>query len=550
MKIYESYRNLPMLAGTCTFDEASRSGLSVEQCVARLKRYHYEFKRLHQIFIARLTAEPIYELKMGFSLHAHLCAEHVAAVRARVAEMREPPLGLELVPHPALEVFFDEILAAPATEELLLGIYGKAVPALKSALERHLVDTNKLVDHPTVRLCRFALMELEDMLNFGARAIAQLETQERPREAMDWITLLDDCLAAAAGLSGVDGTGADKIPARKYSARPFVYDPVPRRDERFPDPYNMGVNAEVFLYDEKFPPQPKTLMMFYKRLREIDVPEMMASIITQTPDKPWSYYRDMTRQLWDEARHAMMGEVGFVKAGVDWHKVMVNFTWSLALNTQLKPIERHAVLYFIEQGLMPRNGKRFEWEVGQASGNPLAALFQDYDWADEVLHARIGRDWYLKEFTDPKEAVRYGDECWSKVLMGWRQWREEGLTQHRNWWPEVYREACASWGVKPSPEVLAYNTSYETVRADLKELTGSAEFTWPWALEMRRPPGPVRWAEECSASAAQPGLPPASPATFAAQLRYGPPLLRETLTAARRPVAGDSGCKPDFHRPP
>jgi len=28
---------------------------------------------------------------------------------------------------------------------------------------------------------------------------------------------------------------------------------------------------------------------------------------------------------------------------------MVNFTWSLALNTQLKPIERHAVLYFIEQ---------------------------------------------------------------------------------------------------------------------------------------------------------------------------------------------------------
>jgi hypothetical protein len=215
-------------------------------------------------------------------------------------------------------------------------------------------------------------------------------------------------------------------------------------------------------------------MMFYKRLREIDVPEMMASIITQTSDKPWAYYRDMTRQLWDEARHAMMGEVGFVKAGVDWRKVMVNYTWSLALNTQLKPLERHAVLYFIEQGLMPKNGKRFEWEVGQASGDPLAALFQDYDWADEVLHARVGRDWYLKEFTDPKEAVRYGDECWSKVLMGWRQWRDEGLTQHRNWWPDVYREACAKWGIEPDPEVLAYNTTYETVRADLKELTGSA----------------------------------------------------------------------------
>jgi hypothetical protein len=448
--------------------------LSVEQCVARLKRYHYAFKRLHQIFLARLTAEPIYELKMAFSLHAHLCAEHVAALRTRVSEMREPPLGLEAVPHPALEIFFDEILAAPTTEELLLGVYGKAMPALKSALDRHLADTNKLVDHPSVRLCRFALLELQDLLDYGGKAMARLVTAEQLGKAKNWLHLLNDCLAAAGTLCGADEPATEKSIVRVYSGKSFKFDPVPKRDDRFSDPYNMGVNAEVFLYDEKFPSKPKTLMMFYKRLREIDVPEMMASIITQTPGKPWGYYRDMTRQLWDEARHAMMGEIGFVNAGVDWRKVMVNFTWSLALNTQLKPIERHAVLYFIEQGLMPKNGKRFEWEVAQASGDPLAALFQDYDWADEVLHARIGRDWYLKEFDDAKGAVRYGDECWSKVLLGWRQWRDEGLTQHRNWWPDVYLDACQAWGVQPDPRVLAYNTTYETVRADLKELTGSA----------------------------------------------------------------------------
>ena len=131
MNTAKSYRNLPPLAGVCSMEAAMKPGLAVEECVRRLKRYHYAFKRLHQIFTARITAEPLYELKMGFSLHAHLCAEHVAALRRRVGEMREPPLGLETVPDPNLEIFFDEILGAPTTEELVLGLYDKALPALK-----------------------------------------------------------------------------------------------------------------------------------------------------------------------------------------------------------------------------------------------------------------------------------------------------------------------------------------------------------------------------------------------------------------------------------
>jgi hypothetical protein len=482
----------PSLAGICSLQDAMKPGLSVEECVKRLKRYHYAFKRLHQIFTARITAEPLYELKMGFSLHAHLCAEHTSAVRKRVGEMREPPLGLEVVPDGDLEMFFDEILGAPTTAELLLGIYDKAIPALKRALDRHLEQTNRLADHPTVRLCRFALLEIEDMLKFGSASITAVVPAEQRNWSAAWLKLLDDCLIRAGGLAGNEtsvatlggfqlaGPPAEKSPyapkpSRQYSGKPYKYDPVPKRDHRFPDPYNMAVNAEVFLYDKDFPPQPKTLMMFYKRLREVDVPEMMSSIITETTDKPWGYYRDMTRQLWDEARHAMMGEVGFANLGIDWaSKVMINFTWSLCLNTQLKPIERHAVLYFIEQGLMPKNGKRFEWEVGLASKNPLSGLFQDYDWADEVLHAKIGRDWYVKQFENPQEAVRYGDECWSRVLVDWEIWRKQGLTQHRNWWPDLYVAACEHWGVRPDPKVLAYSASYQTVRADLKELTGSA----------------------------------------------------------------------------
>jgi hypothetical protein len=289
-----------------------------------------------------------------------------------------------------------------------------------------------------------------------------------------WVQLLAALLDAAGDLDGTQ----PEVPAALtpiHSATPLTYDKVPRRDARFSDPYNMGVHAEEFLYDPRFRSRDKTLMMYYKRLREIDVPEMMATILTETQDKPWEYYRDMTRQLWDEARHAMMGEVGFVKLGIDWPKlVMVNFTWSLGLNTQLAPWERHAVLYFIEQGLMTKTGKRYEWEVGADSGDPLSMLFQDYDWADEVLHARIGRDWYVSQFGDQKEAIEFGSQCWSKVLMGWASWRDQGLTQHRNWWPDLYQKFCQRSGLQLDPQALEYHTTYETSRADLEKLAASA----------------------------------------------------------------------------
>src|SRR5258708_19281358 len=103
-----------------------------------------ESKRLHGILIARITAEPIYELKLAFSLHAHYCAEHVATMRQRVGEMREPPLGLEAVPDAALQMFFDEIQNAPTTELLILRIYQKPLPALHPAFSHPPLHSNPL----------------------------------------------------------------------------------------------------------------------------------------------------------------------------------------------------------------------------------------------------------------------------------------------------------------------------------------------------------------------------------------------------------------------
>ena len=126
------------------------------------------------------------------------------------------------------------------------------------------------------------------------------------------------------------------------------------------------------------------------------------------------------------------------------------------------------MLFFIEQGLMPKTGKRYEWEVAAESGVPLAKTIQDFDWADEVLHSQIGRQWYVSQFTSLQEALDFGDKAWSKITSNWADVKERGLTEHANWWPALYEQACAAAGVAPDPKALAFAETYEGLRADRK----------------------------------------------------------------------------------
>ena len=146
-------------------------------------------------------------------------------------------------------------------------------------MEKYRADTHTLADAPTRRLLRAALLDMTDIEDYGEQVQSAygLEETEWSRE--------------------LGKVWEGELIERQFSADSRPFDGVPQRAARFPDPYNMGVNAEVFLYDKTMPVEPKTLMMYYKRLREIDVPEMMASIIAETGDQPWAYYRDMTRQL-------------------------------------------------------------------------------------------------------------------------------------------------------------------------------------------------------------------------------------------------------------
>ncbi len=429
-------RGIPPLAGICSYEEAARPGLTVDETVARLKRYNYVLRRLQEIGAAHLPSAPEWEVKCAFSLHMWLDSEHASAIRARIAEMREPPLHLDDVPDERLEALFEELIRARGTAELIAGVYLETRAALVVAVAEHMQLLNPLFDHPTYRLLRAVLREQEEVLSWGLTANEALVTAADREQVDQFRAHVRAYLSAAGGISGMEEPlAASALSEPRWDGLPYEMDAEPRRDDRFVDPFNMTARIDDYAADESLPADERTWALAYKRLREMDVPEMMAPIIYKTRGKPWAYYHDLARQLWDEARHAMMGEVSLVSLGIPFYAYPILITFSTTLNLECTPLEAHAILWNIEQSQMPQTGKRYERLIAELNGDDFFTALQDYDWADEVLHVQIGRRWL-----PPRDEVSdLVDEIESRLAGRGDPYAER--SSGGEWWPEFVQRA-------------------------------------------------------------------------------------------------------------
>jgi hypothetical protein len=305
-----------------------------------------------------------------------------------------------------------------------------------------------------------ALVDQEEMIEWGEAALAGLvERRGTAEQAQAWERHLSALLSQAGGVPGdVTGDGVvDPLPLRQ-DGKPYEMDPMVYRDERFVDQYNCTADTNTYYREEHRPTDERVLALILKRIREMDVPEWMAPIMYKTRGKPWEYYRDMARQLWDEARHAMMGEVALVNKDVPFYKYPIDVASAVVLNLWHPPLESHLILWGIEQSLMRADGKRFEWELTQVTDDELQKVYQDYDWADEVLHAQIGRRWLRSEFKTAEEMQKKTEEAF---LGAWSTKREElaARSKQEPWFDrlmtEIRDKAAIHAGEAPRPKAEA-----------------------------------------------------------------------------------------------
>lgn len=430
---------IPELAGVATYEQAARIGLSVDENVSRLLRYHWVERALMTAMLAHLPSTPEWEVKCALALHQWEASLRIDGLRRRIGEMRNPVPRLEEPPDAALDAFAAELMCARDAVELVAGLYRVVLPALVRAYEDHLAFSNPIADHPTVHLLRPAIGPIRDAVAWGRAAFDALAADEESRtRAAEWIGHLERCLAAAGNVAGPTPPAAEGRLPDQRAATGGRLDMRPRRDDRFHGQHNFEFPPHVVYNMSSVPADERNLALLCKRTLEMDVPEMMASFLVERRAEPWEFYRDYSRQLWDEARHAMMGTVAFEARGVDWSVIPLNVGFALRLNLHASPLDRQVILYGIEQSLMPsEGGKRFERQTAEDARDALSAHFHDYDWADEVLHAQIGRRQLKREGIDARAAVARAHEIhaatWA-ALDGYKT-----LDEQRNWWPDFVR---------------------------------------------------------------------------------------------------------------
>ena len=383
----------------------------VESSAAILRRLEFVHRKLVYLEAAHLVLRSLWELKAALGRHLYEDAAAAAALRERILDLRQNPSVLAREPDQRLSLLMDELLHARSDEELLVGLYEVVKPALLAAAQEYARTTQQIVDEPTVRLLRTSIADLESQIAWGRRAIRMLVDERGHRAAVaEFAAKLGDCLTAAGGISGQE-EGATAAGRRWRSTQPISLPTKAIRDERMPPE---TTHFRVGLQDDTPTDETRRRLLHMMRTRqeEMVVAEVIAAVIWEKRDQPWEFTYDLARHEWDEMRHALMGQAALEAEGIDWMRYP-QFTGDYDLNATNLPSAQYAWLLGIEQNAMRRTGKRGEFEFCRDEAkHPLMTQFQDFDWADEVKHVHIGREWttYLYD-GDASRARAASDEA-------------------------------------------------------------------------------------------------------------------------------------------
>jgi hypothetical protein len=361
-------------------EQRSQHGVEVRVTVDLLRRYAFLERSAIRALAGWFLVLPAYETKIavGYRLWAH--AERVDAIRRRLHELRGGHRDANI--EPALQLIGDDLLHAPDEKSFLAGVQW-LLRQLAGAYRAHLHVADSAANAMEVRLLQRLVADVEQDLTW-ADATVQTFTPEQQAAAGRWADHLDQLLAAAGGVSGLESR-VEHAHARLAGTR-------------FERPTSIVFDTRIS--NGELPSQEQKLAQSFEELRisefqvyfnEFYAAALLATIIYDAwqAQAPWEFLFDMCHHFWDEVRHAEFGlrrlrELGIEPSIVD----QTPFEQSQGMPFL------HRLCYLtlgLEVFFMPRKQPRVRRY--EAAADFRSQLFADVDWSDEQNHVRYGKRW-------------------------------------------------------------------------------------------------------------------------------------------------------------
>jgi hypothetical protein len=332
--------------------------------------------------------------------HLYFHSQAAAALRERLVELNSPSVADETAAPPALRVLMAELQCARSSAELVVGIHGVVTPALARFETEYSRSTDGLLDLPSVRLLRRIVDDLDNMIEWGARVRhAFLSGGHDQATLAAWATHVAELLARQGLFEGTRERSAlaaapPPLELRQTSEGPYRRPLACARDDRF------AVFSHTRRYEgsdlEAAAPtadsyQSRRLEMIRIQRDELDAIETFANVLHDLPSAPFELELFLARLIWDEARHAEIGQQALAQVGYDPYAVPCGVV-GINVRSPLPPEIAFAQIATFGELNQLKPLKIFAREARERGDLATARCFE-FIHADELGHVRTGRRW-------------------------------------------------------------------------------------------------------------------------------------------------------------
>ncbi|HVA69610.1 MAG TPA: hypothetical protein VNF45_09860 [Candidatus Binataceae bacterium] len=196
------------------YDRRTLDGVySVKQSAQYLMNYRFAEERMMRMMAGWIALTPEIPVKLEMARQVYECALHTDALGKRLGELRSRA-QTSRSPNEAFTIFINAIEDQEQWEqtiERLVGIYRVLKPHLVTHYSAHVEAANPVYEPPTLRILARLVEDEKRHIERGMVLLGDLlDTPEKSRRAAKWQAHLEELLAQAGGVTGLEVEDANE----------------------------------------------------------------------------------------------------------------------------------------------------------------------------------------------------------------------------------------------------------------------------------------------------------------------------------------------------